>query len=139
MAMESNTEIPGTFAPPSRLVDTKIQATTDTDSTGTTTTTTSTQQTTNKKLLWMDRQAMEELTSCESDCHPPLFVEINTNDENMKNKNSRPNIIYPVNPTQELVGEFKVTPAIHAGYAVTWFGLSGAGMVMTRKLLTRGR
>mmetsp|Transcript_3173 Transcript_3173/g.7022 ORF Transcript_3173/g.7022 Transcript_3173/m.7022 type:complete len:427 (+) Transcript_3173:141-1421(+) len=120
LAMESNTDTPGTFTPPSRIETIKKQPTTK-----------NTVPTLNK-LLWMDRQAMEEMTSCPNECHPPLFVEINTN----ANKEVPQ---FPVKSTQEFVGEFTVTPEIHAGYAVTWFGLSGAGMVMTRKLLTRGR
>ena len=118
MAMESNTETPGTFSPPSRL-DSK------------TGTSTQNEQTINK-LLWLDRTAMEEMIACENDCHPPLFVEINTNEQG-----SAPQ--FPVKPARKYVGEFKVTPEVHAGYAFTWFGLSGAGMIMTRKLLTRGR
>ena len=46
---------------------------------------------------------------------------------------------FPVQPPLETVGEFKVTPMIHAGYAFTWFGLASAGVVMTRKLITKGR
>ena len=46
---------------------------------------------------------------------------------------------YPLTPTSEAVGEFKTTPLVHAGYAATWFGLSGAGIFMTRKLILRGR
>jgi len=46
---------------------------------------------------------------------------------------------WPVQPTAEKVGEFKVSPAVHVGYAFTWFGLSAAGLYMTRKLITRGR
>lgn len=46
---------------------------------------------------------------------------------------------FPVQPPLETVGEFKVTPMIHAGYAFTWFGLASAGLVMTRKLITKGR
>jgi len=46
---------------------------------------------------------------------------------------------WPARPTAEKVGEFKISPAVHAGYAFTWFGLSTAGMVMTRKLITKGR
>ena len=111
-AMESDTEKGGTFAPPSRLGP---------ESDG-------------KRLLWMDRIAMEELTSCGEDRHPHLFVEINTADERHGVPPS-----FPARAGQEFVGEFKVTPAIHAGYAFTWFGLSSAGIVMTRKFLSRGR
>jgi surfeit locus 1 family protein len=45
----------------------------------------------------------------------------------------------PFLPTADKIGDFKVTPAVHAGYAFTWFGLSAAGMYMTRMLLKRGR
>jgi len=90
-----------------------------------------------RKLLWMDREAMEEMTNCTNDNHPPLFVQINTtaDDNNKMNEPKR----FPVQPSEEYVGEFKVTPDVHMGYAITWFGLSGAGVIMTRKLLTRGR
>jgi surfeit locus 1 family protein len=46
---------------------------------------------------------------------------------------------YPLKPPVASVADFKTTPAIHAGYAATWFGLSGSGIYMTRKLITRGR
>jgi len=87
-----------------------------------------------RKLLWMDREAMEEMTNCTDD-HPSLFVQINTTADDMKNEPKS----FPVQPSDEYVGEFKVTPDVHMGYAVTWFGLSGAGVIMTRKLLSRGR
>jgi cytochrome oxidase assembly protein ShyY1 len=104
-----------------------------------------------RKLLWMDREAMEQMTRCNENQHPPLFVQINTEDNENNNNNHQLTTAaaaaaatttrrsYPVRPSQEYVGEFKVTPEVHAGYAVTWFGLSGAGVIMTRKLLTRGR
>ena len=90
-----------------------------------------------KKLLWMDREAMEEMTNCSStNDHPPLFVQINTTtsatDNNMNTKTESKT--FPVQPSEEYVGEFKVTPDVHMGYAITWFGV-----IMTRKLLTRGR
>jgi surfeit locus 1 family protein len=46
---------------------------------------------------------------------------------------------WPVPPHASKVGDFKVSPAVHAGYAVTWYGLCAAGLYMTRILLTRGR
>lgn len=46
---------------------------------------------------------------------------------------------WPVQPHATKVGDFKVSPAVHAGYAVTWYGLCAAGLYMTRILLTRGR
>ena len=42
---------------------------------------------------------------------------------------------WPVSPTADKVGEFKVSPSIHVGYAITWYGLSMAGLYMTRILL----
>ena len=138
MTMESNTETPGMFSPPSRI-----------DYTTTTKERNNEQPSrTINKLLWMDRTVMEELlcttatdlsssSSCINENHPPFFVEINAINDDEKTQQQQ--LQYPVKPTQEYVGEFKVTPEVHAGYAVTWFGLSGAGIVMTRKLLTRGR
>ena len=42
---------------------------------------------------------------------------------------------WPISPTAEKVGEFKVSPSVHVGYAITWYGLSMAGLYMTRMLL----
>lgn len=94
-----------------------------------------------KKLLWMDRAAMEERTRT-SGLSPLLLVETskeNSGAESSDGVQDEPHLSFPVKPRVDTVGEFKVTPMIHVGYAVTWFGLSGAGMIMTRKLLTRGR
>ena len=119
-------------------------------------------QRTPNMLLWMDRGALEERTGLGTgtgagggaggdggQCHhhPLLLTETmeTTTGSTGKEEDADttapppPAPTFPVRPTAETVGEFKVTPATHAGYAVTWFGLSGAGMVMTRKLLTRGR
>jgi len=115
--MESETETPGRFSPPSKL-NTKTDTSDCRDKV--------------PKLLWLDRQAMAELTNCPSGYKPPLFVQI-------KDDQSTSSTIFPVRSSRDYVGEFKVTPEIHAGYAATWFGLSGAGVLMTRKLLVRGR
>ncbi|KAL3773100.1 hypothetical protein ACHAW5_009531 [Stephanodiscus triporus] len=122
-AMESNTETGGTFAPPSRLEGGRRGNGGD-DRRPTPEC---------KRLLWMDRRAMEELTSCGADRHPYLFVEIDA----VERKGAPPS--FPAKASREFVGEFKVSPGVHAGYAFTWFGLSSAGIVMTRKLLSRGR
>jgi cytochrome oxidase assembly protein ShyY1 len=47
--------------------------------------------------------------------------------------------VWPVAPPVERVGEPKLMPAVHAGYAVTWYGMSVAGMYMMRIMMTRGR
>ena len=141
MAMESNTETPGAFAPPSRLeamnrTTNSIKSTSDQKNESKPECLTCPKPTPPvKKLLWFDRQAMEELTSCAAECHPPLFVEIQTSEKNECDNTTS----FPAKASQEFVGEFKVTPAIHAGYAFTWFGLSSAGIYMTRKLLSKGR
>ena len=115
-------------------------------------------QRTPNRLLWMDRGALEERTGTGAgagagaggdggQCHHPLLLtettETTTGSTGKEDADTTapppPAPTFPVRPTAHTVGEFKVTPATHAGYAVTWFGLSGAGMVMTRKLLTRGR
>ena len=49
-------------------------------------------------------------------------------------ENDEPNV-WPISPTAEKVGEFKVSPSVHVGYATTWYGLSMAGLYMTRLLL----
>lgn len=46
---------------------------------------------------------------------------------------------YPLQPPISSISEFKTTPSVHVGYAITWFGLSGAGLYMTKKLITKGR
>ncbi|GFH62153.1 hypothetical protein CTEN210_18629 [Chaetoceros tenuissimus] len=83
-----------------------------------------------RQLLWFDRKEIEHRTNTNGQ-KPLLLTETIGKSEN----NEGP----PFKPTKESVGEFKVTPTTHAGYAVTWFGLSTAGIVMTRKLITRGR
>ena len=145
MAMESDTEIPGAFAPPSRL-DGGVRGGGGE------------KRRTHgiNRLLWMDRNAMEEMTSSSHDDDDErgprrthLFVEIDTTSDDesssssssssySSSSSSRPTT-FPARASREYVGEFKVTPAIHAGYAFTWFGLSSAGIIMTRKLLSRGR
>lgn len=87
-----------------------------------------------KQLLWFDRKAIEEKTKT-AGSHPLLLTEVSKTGDQSDEVVNGP----PFKPSKESVGEFKVTPATHAGYAVTWFGLSGAGVIMTRKLMTRGR
>ena len=139
LTMESQTERGGSmFTPPSRLDGGSSNSSSCYENGG--------KSVFVKRLLWMDRKAMEEIINFnDHDDHPPLFVQINTtatNDDDGNDgddKKSKPRRRYPVQPKEQYVGEFKVTPEVHAGYAVTWFGLSGAGVVMTRKLLMRGR
>ena len=77
------------------------------------------------------------MTNCSTNDHPPLFVQINTTSADNNSMKKSESKTFPVQPSEEYVGEFKVTPDVHMGYAITWLGLSGAGVIMTRKLLTR--
>jgi len=91
-----------------------------------------------KILLWTDVDTIREKTKIENTADKiPILIATNNQEENTE-KSTR-EIRFPIQPLTQNVGEFKVTPTIHAGYAVTWFGLFGAGVYMTRKLITKGR
>jgi cytochrome oxidase assembly protein ShyY1 len=79
------------------------------------------------QLFWMDQEALDKFSGTKK---VPILLQVRT---------SSTSTSFPVQPPLDTVGEFKTTPMIHAGYAVTWFGLAGAGVIMTRKLITRGR
>ena len=87
------------------------------------------------QLFYMDQNALQHLANSNEHAvvvsaeNPILLQQVNTSGSKA----------FPVQPPLSTVGEFKVTPMIHAGYGVTWFALSGAGVYMTRKLITRGR
>ena len=82
-----------------------------------------------RKLLWFDRRAIEEKTQTVGKA--PVLVTETSEHQDARGP--------PFKPSKQSAGEFKVASSTHAGYAVTWFGLSGAGIFMTRKLITRGR
>ena len=86
-----------------------------------------------RQLLWFDRLAIESKTRTVATA-PLLLKETATT--SMEDGDVPQ---FPVKPSIETVGEFKVPPSTHAGYAATWYGLSGAGIFMTRKLMMRGR
>ena len=86
-----------------------------------------------RQLLWLDRIAIEKLTDT-SGAAPLLLKQTAEGKANEEN-----DISFPVKPNKETVGEFKVSPSTHVGYAATWYGLATAGVFMTRKLITRGR
>jgi surfeit locus 1 family protein len=83
------------------------------------------------QLFWLDGVALQAIA--ESDEETMLLTQVNDDGTKHEKKD------FPLTPPIESIAEFKTTPAIHVGYAATWFGLSGAGMFMTRKLITRGR
>lgn len=90
------------------------------------------------KLLWFDRKAMEEQTRTEG-LAPLIVTETTTRNDHDDDGDKAVELRYPVRPFDTSVGEFKVLPPTHAGYAATWFGLSSAGVIMTRKMMLRGR
>jgi len=84
------------------------------------------------QLFWMDGLALQAIAGQQEET--TLLTEITTADTVSSGVHK-----YLKRPALETLAEFKTTPAIHAGYAVTWYGLSVAGVYMTRKLITRGR
>jgi cytochrome oxidase assembly protein ShyY1 len=78
------------------------------------------------QFFWMDQVALQQNAGVDK---AAMLTQVRTFTEHK----------FPVQPPLETVGELKLTPMIHAGYAFTWFGLAGAGVIMTRKLITRGR
>ena len=83
------------------------------------------------RFFWMDKASLEDVAGLVPGSGIFLMqvqAELNGNEGT-----------FPAHASAETVGEFKTTPSVHAGYAATWFGLSGAGIYMTRKLITRGR
>jgi len=102
-------------------------------------------------LLWMEEEALRNATNTniiaqnddqmnkETNNKQPLTLFVETGDDDNGDDNDNKIISFPVKPNAETVGEFKVMPFTHATYAFTWYGLSTAGVIMTRKLITKGR
>jgi surfeit locus 1 family protein len=91
----------------------------------------------NAKLVSVDASITDSSDNSDNDDVP--FVTAVSGSDNTNGNKALQDIAWPVTPTADKVGDFKVSPTVHAGYAFTWFGLSGAGLYMTRMLLTRGR
>lgn len=87
-----------------------------------------------RHLLWMDRPVMEDKTHT-AGLSPLLITEVT--EETTPKDNEVWN--FPVKPSKKTAGEFRVMPMTHLGYTATWFSLSGMGMIMTRRLIMRGR
>ena len=85
-----------------------------------------------------DKQELLLVTQVRDDDDDTTATAAPTNTTDNHGASSQPHP-WPVQPTADKVGEFKVTPAVHVGYAATWYGLCVAGLYMTRMLLTRGR
>ena len=78
-------------------------------------------------LLWLSQKGMADLARMEEERTTVLFKEVRSPDKERTRQLLQPSL--------EAAVEFKVTPETHVGYAATWFSLSAAGVVMTRKLL----
>ena len=85
------------------------------------------------QLFWFDPIALQAIA--ENDKEISLLTQVLVKDQNGGGGSAE----FPLKPPVSSVAEFKTTPAVHAGYAVTWYGLSAAGFYMTRKLISRGR
>eukprot|EP00526_Cylindrotheca_closterium_P014468 CAMPEP_0113647090 /NCGR_PEP_ID=MMETSP0017_2-20120614/24908_1 /TAXON_ID=2856 /ORGANISM="Cylindrotheca closterium" /LENGTH=276 /DNA_ID=CAMNT_0000559089 /DNA_START=38 /DNA_END=868 /DNA_ORIENTATION=+ /assembly_acc=CAM_ASM_000147 len=88
------------------------------------------------QLFWFDPLALQAIAESEEEIS--LLAQV-VSEEEADESSAKSGALYPLRPPVASVADFKTTPAIHAGYAATWFGLSGAGIYMTRKLITRGR
>jgi hypothetical protein len=101
------------------------------------------------QLLWYDVETMSRLLQIEGKtgdggsaggedaaaaaAPAPLVVAYQDEDDDDDSKDD-PSKSYPRRPDLRSLQEFKTSPAIHAAYAVTWFGLSLLGTAMTRRL-----
>lgn len=89
-----------------------------------------------KTLLWLQEEAAVKLCGLELGS-PKIYKEVVTTIEDSRTKNNNNNLSLPIRPNSSQAVEVKVSPEMHAGYAFTWFSLSGAGVVMTRNLLKK--
>lgn len=87
-----------------------------------------------RTLVWMDRPAMMALGGVayrdDDDTLPLLLTQVAAEDASKDD--------CPMQPTMDHMGRPKISPAMHVGYAVTWYGLAAAGIYMTRKLIRKG-
>jgi len=100
------------------------------------------------QLFWIDGLALkaiaaelytsEDLASGAETAMVTQVIEDGDDDGDESGSGDGP-LLYPLQPPVSSIGNFKTTPATHMGYAATWFGLSGAGLFLTRKLITKGR
>ena len=88
------------------------------------------------QLFWYDLETMQRWIGWKEATTQPLrlYTAVAAADTQQQ-----PQPTWPAAPPAHAVGTFKVEPAVHAGYALTWYGLSAAGLYMTRKMVTRGR
>jgi surfeit locus 1 family protein len=89
------------------------------------------------RLFWLDRVAMHAAAGLPfpDDDDESTTVPIVTA---VREVSSADATTWPIQPPADKVGDFRVTPPVHVGYAFTWYGLSVAGTYMTRVLMRRG-
>ena len=99
------------------------------------------------QLFWIDGLALKAIAAelytpedMDGTVETPMVTQVIEDGEDAESTegNEGP-LLYPLQPPVSSIGNFKTTPATHIGYAATWFGLSGSGLYMTRKLITKGR
>lgn len=88
------------------------------------------------KLIWFDRKAVERGTNTSG--KDPLLISQVTNNNDYDDSDDITKR-FPLKASVDALKEFTITPEIHLSYAVTWFGLSAIGVLMTKKLMLRGR
>jgi cytochrome oxidase assembly protein ShyY1 len=87
------------------------------------------------QLYWFDTDAMQKLVQRNDALLVTAYSDNNNQESGQDDSDSSsPLLLRPVRPTLDTLQEFKVSPAIHAAYAFTWFSLSLAGLIMTRRL-----
>jgi cytochrome oxidase assembly protein ShyY1 len=96
------------------------------------------------RLYWFDLPTMLKLGGMERkgiddniSNHQHLVLATQVQESNHTERTSHSIRHWPVRPTAEAASEFKISPFVHAGYAITWYSLSAAGVYMTRELLQR--
>ncbi|KAG7337575.1 SURF1 family protein [Nitzschia inconspicua] len=93
------------------------------------------------QLFWLDGLALQAIAESNEETYlmTQVLEEEKEEETEEHQQGSQAIVEYPLRPPITSVGDFRTTPAIHVGYAATWFGLSAAGVYMTRKLITKGR
>lgn len=81
-----------------------------------------------KNVLWIETSFIASLLGCPADAI--FLVRLADDDKDAPMQ-------YPIARRAEHFQEFQVQPETHVGYAFTWFAMSLAGALMTRRLLRR--
>ena len=90
------------------------------------------------RLIWFDRKAIEKGTKT-AGLDPLLLTQVDGDGDGPTPNSDDPRLMFPMKASVDALKEFTITPEIHMSYAITWFGLSAAGVLMTKKLMLRGR